>query len=62
MAARNIDEQRTDLWARPGPGNQEFMTQSAMSGPGASRGTRFAVTKFRPPALPATLISKVGAA
>ena len=34
------------------------MTQSATSGPGASRGTRFAVTKFRPPALPATLIRR----
>jgi LuxR family transcriptional regulator, maltose regulon positive regulatory protein len=34
------------------------MTQSATTGPGSRRGTRFAATKFRPPALPATLITR----
>ena len=41
-------------WAR----DQGFMAQSAATGHGSSRGTRFAVTKFRPPALPATLITR----
>jgi LuxR family maltose regulon positive regulatory protein len=34
------------------------MAQSATTGHGSSRGTRFALTKFRPPALPATLITR----
>jgi LuxR family transcriptional regulator, maltose regulon positive regulatory protein len=34
------------------------MTQSATTGPGSVRGTRFAFTKFRPPTLPATLVSR----
>jgi LuxR family transcriptional regulator, maltose regulon positive regulatory protein len=34
------------------------MAQSATAGPGSWRGTRFAATKFRPPALPATLITR----
>ena len=35
------------------------MAQGAITGHGSSRGTRFALTKFRPPALPATLDHKV---
>jgi LuxR family transcriptional regulator, maltose regulon positive regulatory protein len=46
------------MWARPRPGNREFMAARAKSGHGPARGTRFALTKFRPPALPATLISR----
>jgi LuxR family transcriptional regulator, maltose regulon positive regulatory protein len=46
------------LWARPGPGDLEFMAQSATTGHGSSRGTRFALAKFRPPALPATLVTR----
>jgi LuxR family transcriptional regulator, maltose regulon positive regulatory protein len=34
------------------------MAHSAATGHGPSRGTRFALTKFRPPALPATLITR----
>jgi LuxR family maltose regulon positive regulatory protein len=34
------------------------MAQSATTGQGSLRGTRFALTKFRPPALPATLITR----
>jgi len=34
------------------------MVQSATTGYGLSRGTRFALTKFRPPALPSTLITR----
>jgi len=36
------------------------MTEAATTEHGSSRGTRFALTKFRPPALPATLISRSG--
>ena len=34
------------------------MAQSAITGHGSSGGMRFALTKFRPPALPATLITR----
>ena len=34
------------------------MTDSVTAGPGSSRGTRFALTKFRPPPLPGTLITR----
>jgi LuxR family maltose regulon positive regulatory protein len=34
------------------------MAHSLMTGPGSSRSTRFALTKFRPPALPGTLITR----
>ncbi len=34
------------------------MTQIATAGHGSLRGTRFALTKFRPPALPATLVTR----
>ncbi len=34
------------------------MAESATTGRGSSRGTRFALAKFRPPALPATLITR----
>ena len=40
------------------PGNQEFMAQSATIRHGSLQGTRFALTKFRPPPLPATLIAR----
>src|SRR5215469_8449660 len=36
------------------------MTEAATTEHGSSRGTRFALTKFRPPALPATLITRSG--
>jgi LuxR family transcriptional regulator, maltose regulon positive regulatory protein len=36
------------------------MSEVATTGPGASRGTRFALTKFRPPPLPGTLITRSG--
>jgi LuxR family transcriptional regulator, maltose regulon positive regulatory protein len=36
------------------------MAQSAANGHGSLRGARFALTKFRPPALPATLITRPG--
>jgi LuxR family transcriptional regulator, maltose regulon positive regulatory protein len=36
------------------------MAQSAANGQGSLRGARFALTKFRPPALPATLITRPG--
>jgi LuxR family transcriptional regulator, maltose regulon positive regulatory protein len=36
------------------------MPEVATTGQGASRGTRFALTKFRPPPLPGTLISRSG--
>src|SRR5437868_931997 len=39
-------------------GNSASMVQSAATGYGLSRGTRFALTKFRPPALPSTLITR----
>jgi LuxR family maltose regulon positive regulatory protein len=38
--------------------NREFMAESTTAGHGSLRGTRFALTKFRPPALPATLIAR----
>src|ERR1700760_5191362 len=50
--------QGTD-WARPEPRNQEFMAEGTVAGDGSSRSTRFALTKFRPPALPDTLISRL---
>ena len=34
------------------------MAEGTIAGHGSSRGTRFALTKFRPPALPDTLISR----
>ena len=34
------------------------MAPSAATGPGSLRRTRFAATKFRPPPLPATLVSR----
>ncbi len=40
------------------PGNQEFMAQSATIRHGSLQGTRFALAKFRPPPLPATLITR----
>jgi LuxR family transcriptional regulator, maltose regulon positive regulatory protein len=36
------------------------MSEVAATGQGASRGTRFALTKFRPPSLPGTLITRSG--
>ena len=36
----------------------KFMAQRPATGRGSSRSTRFALTKFRPPALPATLITR----
>jgi LuxR family transcriptional regulator, maltose regulon positive regulatory protein len=36
------------------------MTESVTTGPGSWRGTRFARAKFRPPPLPATLITRSG--
>src|SRR6266487_5723947 len=39
-------------------GNSVSMVQSATTGYGLSRGTRFALTKFRPPALPSTLVTR----
>ncbi len=41
-----------------GPGNREFMVGGATTGRGSLRGTRFALAKFRPPALPATLVTR----
>ena len=41
-----------------GPGNHEFMAEGAIAGRSSLRGTRFALTKFRPPALPATLVTR----
>jgi LuxR family transcriptional regulator, maltose regulon positive regulatory protein len=38
--------------------DQESMAQSAATGPGSWRATRFAAAKFHPPALPATLITR----
>src|SRR5580765_1893272 len=35
------------------------MAEGTIAGHGSSRGTRFALTKFRPPALPDTLISRL---
>lgn len=40
------------------PDDQEFMAQSATAKHGSLPGTRFALTKFRPSALPATLITR----
>ena len=34
------------------------MAEGTIAGHGSSRGTRFALTKFRPPALPDTLITR----
>jgi LuxR family maltose regulon positive regulatory protein len=39
-------------------GRQEFMAHSATTRQGSVRGTQFALTKFQPPALPATLITR----
>src|SRR6516162_8780303 len=36
------------------------MTDTAAKGQGSGRGTRFALTKFRPPQLPDTLITRTG--
>jgi LuxR family maltose regulon positive regulatory protein len=55
---RDHEEQRTDNGPGPGPRNQDFMAEGASAGRGPLRGTRFARTKFRPPALPATLITR----
>ena len=41
-----------------GPGNHEFMAEGAIAGRGSLRGARFALAKFRPPAPPATLITR----
>ncbi len=41
-----------------GPRNRELMAEGATAGHGSLRGMRFALTKFRPPALPATLITR----
>jgi LuxR family maltose regulon positive regulatory protein len=41
-------------------GNSVPMAQSAVTGYGPSRVTRFALTKFRPPALPSTLVTRPG--
>src|SRR5580700_10223156 len=43
---------------RPGPRNCELMVHGATTGRGPSRGTRFALAKFRPSALPATLVTR----
>src|SRR5690242_6080013 len=43
-----------------GPGRCEDMSEVVTTGQGTSRGTRFALTKFRPPPLPGTLISRSG--
>jgi len=40
--------------------NHEAMADSAIPGQGSARGTRFAMPKFRPPALPATLVTRPG--
>src|SRR5215813_571375 len=50
-------EQSTDL-GTAWPGNQDSMAEGTIAGHGSSRNTRFALTKFRPPALPDTLISR----
>lgn len=42
----------------PGPRNRELMVRGATTGRGSLRGTRFALAKFRLPALPATLITR----
>ena len=41
-----------------GPGNREFMADGATTGRASLRGARFALAKFRPPALPATLVTR----
>ena len=41
-----------------GPEIAKHMAESAATGHGSVRGTRFALTKFRPPPLPATLITR----
>lgn len=41
-------------------GNSVAMAQSAATGYGSSRVTRFALAKFRPPALPSTLVTRPG--
>jgi len=43
-----------------GPGKREDMSEVVTTGQGASRATRFALTKFRPPSLPGTLITRSG--
>src|ERR1700750_1919550 len=43
---------------RRGPVSQEAMAPNAAAGPDSLRRTRFAATKFRPPPLPATLVSR----
>src|SRR6185437_768149 len=50
---------REQVWARPELRNQGFMAEGTVAGDGSSRSTRFALTKFRPPALPDTLISRL---
>src|ERR1700750_3081507 len=50
---------REQMWARPELRNQDFMAEGTVAGDGSSRSTRFALTKFRPPALPDTLISRL---
>src|SRR4029077_10669361 len=42
----------------PGSRNHEHMVRSAANRHASLRGARFALTKFRPPALPATLITR----
>ena len=43
---------------RSGLGAKTFMAEGATAGRGPLRSTRFALTKFRPPTLPATLITR----
>src|SRR5215475_5399315 len=40
--------------------DRKVMTETAATGQGSSRGTRFALAKFRPPPLPDTLITRSG--
>src|ERR1700748_1233285 len=47
------------MWARPEPRNQDCRAEGTVAGDGSSRSTRFALAKFRPPALPDTLISRL---
>ena len=47
---------RRGLWAWPG--NCELMIRGATTGRGSLRGSRFALAKFRPPAPPATLVTR----
>jgi LuxR family transcriptional regulator, maltose regulon positive regulatory protein len=41
-----------------GPGNRELMEEGATTGRGSLRGAWFALGKFRPPALPVTLVTR----